>query len=125
MNSENEKSAIDTPAKPAVARPTAPEKKTGAQRTQREVHDEWWSDERVRSFLHMQPLAGESADYHVLLKAYRGMVPEAFVRFVVFFKEDGRDINAPGPAGKTILKLLQEHRSAGEYVQILQDAGAR
>ena len=101
------------------------EKKTGAERTQREVHDEWWSDERVQSFLHMQPIAGESADYHVLVKAYRGMVPEAFVRFIAFFIEAGRDINAPGPSGKTILGLLQEHRNAGEYIQILKDAGAR
>ena len=101
------------------------EKKSGAERTQLAVRDEWWSDERVQSFLHMQPLAGESADYHVLLKAYRGMVPEAFVRFIAFFTEAGRDINAPGPGDKTILKLLQEHRHAGEYVQILKDAGAK
>jgi hypothetical protein len=101
------------------------EKKTGAERTQREVHDEWWSDERVQSFLHMQPIAGESPDYHVLVKAYRGMVPEAFVRFIAFFVEAGRDINARGPGGKTILGLLQEHRNAGEYIQILKDAGAK
>ena len=101
------------------------EKKTGAERTQREIHDEWWSDERVQSFLHMQPLDGESPDYHVLLKAYRGMVPEAFVRFIAFFVEAGRDLNAPGPGGKTILKLMQEHRHAGKYIQILKDAGAK
>ena len=101
------------------------EKKTGAARTQLAVTDEWWSDERVQSFLHMQPLADESADYHVLVKAYRGMVPEAFVRFIAYFVEAGRNINAAGPGGKTILTILQEHRNAGEYVQILKDAGAR
>jgi hypothetical protein len=101
------------------------EKKTGAERTQHAVRDEWWSDERVQSFLHMQPADGESADYHVLLKAYRGMVPEAFVRFIAYFVEAGRDLNAPGPGGKSILKLMQEHRNAGEFVQILKDAGAK
>ena len=101
------------------------EKKSGAERTQRAVRDEWWSDERVQTFLQMQPLEGESADYHVLLKAYRGMVPEAFERFIEFFVEAGRDLNAPGPGNKTILKLMQEHRNAGEYVQILKDAGAK
>lgn len=53
------------------------EKKTGAARTQLAVTDEWWTDERVKAFLGMQPVADEPADYHVLLKAYRGMVPEA------------------------------------------------
>ncbi len=101
------------------------EKKGGAERTQLAVHDEWWSDERIQSFLGMQPVAGESADYHVLLKAYRGMVPEAFVRFIAFFTEAGRNLNAPGPVGKTILTLVAEHRNAGEYAKILRDAGAR
>ncbi len=101
------------------------EKKSGAERTQRAVRDEWWSDERVKSFLNMQPVAGESADYHVLLKAYRGMVPEAFVRFIAFFVEDGRDLNAPGPGGRTILQLVSGHRNSGEYAQILRDAGAK
>lgn len=101
------------------------EKKSGSERTQLAVRDEWWSDERVQSFLQMQPLEGESADYHVLLKAYRGMVPEAFARFIEFFVDAGRDLNAAGPGNKTILRLMQEHRNAGEYVQIMKDAGAK
>ena len=100
------------------------EKKSGAARTQLAVTDEWWTDERVKSFLGMQPVAGESADYHVLLKAYRGMVPEAFARFVTFFVEAGRNLNEPGPGGKTILRLVLEHRHGTEYAQILKDAGA-
>jgi hypothetical protein len=101
------------------------EKKSGTERTQLAVRDEWWSDERVQSFLRMQPLDGESADYHVLLKAYRGMTPEAFARFITFFVEAGRDLNAPGPGDRTLLKLIQGHRHASEYVQILKDAGAQ
>ena len=53
------------------------------------------------------------------------MVPEAFVRFIAFFTEAGRNLNAPGPVGKTILTLVAEHRNAGEYAKILRDAGAR
>ncbi|MEY4642254.1 MAG: hypothetical protein RLZZ227_2248 [Pseudomonadota bacterium] len=101
------------------------EKKTGASRTQAAVTDEWFTDERIRSFLDMQPAAGESADYHVLLKAYRGMVPEAFARFITFFVEAGRDLNSPGPGGKTILNLVSEHRPGTEYAHILKSAGAR
>ena len=100
------------------------EKKSGAARTQLAVTDEWFTDERVKSFLDMQPVAGEDADYHVLLKAYRGMVPEAFERFIEFFVEAGRNLDAPGPGGKTLLKLASEHRNSTEYVRILREAGA-
>lgn len=100
------------------------EKKSGAARTQRAVTDEWWSDERVRSFLEKLPSPGEDPDYHVLLKAYRGMVPEAFERFIEFYVEDGRNLNAPGPGGKTLLQLVSEHRNSGEYARILREAGA-
>ncbi|HTQ98406.1 MAG TPA: PA4642 family protein [Candidatus Acidoferrum sp.] len=101
------------------------EKKSGAARTQLAVTDEWWSDARVQAFLGMQPVEGEDADYHVLLKAYRGMVPEAFERFIAFFLDAGRNLNAPGPGGKTIFKLISEHRHGTEYAQILKQAGAQ
>lgn len=101
------------------------EKKTGAQRTQRAVTDEWWSDERIQSFLDIQPQDGEAEDYHVLLKAYRGMVPEAFERFIEFFVQDGRNLEEPGPDGRSILRLVEEHRNSGEYARILKEAGAR
>ena len=100
------------------------EKKSGAERTQLAVRDEWWSDERVRSFLSMETVDGIGRDYHVLLKAYRGMVPEAFGRFVAFFIEEGRNLNEPGPDGRTIYKLVATHRNSTEYALILEKAGA-
>lgn len=101
------------------------EKKSGAERTQRAVVDEWWSDERVRSFLAMETTEGEHPDYHVLLKAYRGMVPDAFSRFINFFIEEGRNINQPGPDGRTLLQLISTHRHGTEYAAILREAGAQ
>ncbi len=101
------------------------EKKSGAARTQPAVIDEWFTDERIQSFLDLQPVDGESADYHVLLKAYRGMVPEAFARLVGFFVAAGRNLADPGPDGRTILALIASHRHGEEYAQILKDAGAR
>ena len=101
------------------------EKKSGAARSQPAVTDEWWSDERVRSFLDIQPQADIATDYHVLLKAYRGMVPEAFSRFIPFFVEAGRNLNESGPPGKTLLQVIVQHRHASEYVKILKDAGAQ
>jgi hypothetical protein len=101
------------------------EKKSGAARTQLAVTDEWFTDERVRTFLDMQPVAGEDPDYHVLLRAYRGMVPEAFARFIGFFVEARRNLDAPGPGGKTLLTLISEHRHGTEYAEILKKAGAK
>lgn len=101
------------------------EKKKGADRTQLAVRDEWWSDERVRSFLAMETTARENPDYHILLKAYRGMVPDAFERLIAFFVEEGHALNEPGPDGMTILQLVKQHRNSEEYARILERAGAR
>lgn len=100
------------------------EKKTGADRTQPAVRDEWWSDERVKTFLELESSNDESPDFHALMKAYRGMVPEAFQRFVNFFLEAGRNINEPDMHGKTILRIVSTHRNSGEYADILKNAGA-
>ena len=100
------------------------DKKTGAKRTQPAVRDEWWSDERVKSFFELESSHDESPDFHILMKAYRGMVPEAFQRFVNFFIESGRNINEPDMHGKTILGIVSAHRNSGEYADILKKAGA-
>jgi len=100
------------------------EKKTGADRTQPAVRDEWWSDERVKTFLELKSSNDESPDFHVLVKAYRGMVPEAFQRFVNFFVESGRNINEADMHGQTILKIVSTHRNSVEYAEILKKAGA-
>jgi len=100
------------------------DKKTGADRTQPAVRDEWWSDERVKTFLELESSNDESPDFHVLMKAYRGMVPEAFQRFVNFFLESGRNINEPDMHGNTILGIVSTHRNSGEYAQILKNSGA-
>lgn len=101
------------------------EKKTGAARTQPATRNEEWSDERLKAFLDLQPPAGMPADYAVLLKAYRGMTPDLFARFVPFFVEAGRDVNVALDDGRTILDHLSEHRRGEEYVAALVDAGAR
>lgn len=101
------------------------EKKSGSARTQPAVRDEWWSDERVQSFMMLETSQDEAPDFHILQKAYRGMVPEAFERFVKFFLEAGHNINETNMHGETVLKIVSEHRNSGEYAKILQDAGAQ
>ncbi|OGT72507.1 MAG: hypothetical protein A3H44_09995 [Gammaproteobacteria bacterium RIFCSPLOWO2_02_FULL_57_10] len=100
------------------------EKKTGAARTQPAVRDEFWTDERVQSFLAMEPPEGVPADYHILLKAYRGMLPDTFERFLTFFLEAERDINARLADGTTMLDHVSRHRKSGEYARLLEEAGA-
>ena len=101
------------------------EKKTGAARSQPSVTDEWWSDERVKTFLELETTQDEAPDFHILLKAYRGMVPEAFGRFIGFFVEAGRNINETNRYGETILTIVSRHRNSTEYAKILKDAGAK
>lgn len=87
--------------------------------------DEDWSDERVKSFLALQPLDDTHPDYHVMIKAYRYMVAFDFERFVAFFVEAGRDINAKDQDGNTILDLVSNHKSSTAFVDILEKAGAK
>lgn len=101
------------------------EKKTGAERTQKAVRDEFWTDERVRSFLTMQAPEGTPGDYHILLRAYRGMLPDTFARFVEFFVSEGHDINARLSNNTTILDHILQHRKSAAYAQVLEAAGAQ
>jgi hypothetical protein len=100
------------------------EKKSGAARTQPAVRDEFWTDERVRSFLDILPPEGVPADYHILMKAYRGMLPDAFERFINYFVEAKRDINIRLADGSTFLDHVSSHRKSTEYAKILSAAGA-
>jgi hypothetical protein len=93
---------------------------------QPKVIGEEWSDERVKGFLFISPYdARINADYNALLKAYQAMRAGDFERFIGFFREAGRDLNAVGPDGETILDHISEHRRSVEYVQALRTAGAK
>lgn len=99
-------------------------KKSGAERTQPAVVGEEWDDAKIKSFLELQPRDGEAPDFHILIKAYQGMVPEAFSRFVHFFVEAGHDLNEKNEHGETILDIVSQHRNSAEYAQALEEAGA-
>ncbi len=89
------------------------------------VIGEEWSDERVKSFLAIDPYDDAvNADYNALLKAYQAMRAGDFERFIGFFVDAGRDLNATDSAGKTILDLISQHRRSTEYAAALKAAGA-
>lgn len=79
---------------------------------------------KVARFLEMQPYGDENADFHVLVKAYRGLPAEAFERFLQLFRDSGRDINAKDAKGRTLLQLARENIRHPEYVDILKRFGA-
>ncbi|MGB3624000.1 hypothetical protein FT643_05805 [Ketobacter sp. MCCC 1A13808] len=80
---------------------------------------------KVARFLDMQPEGDENADFHVLLKAYRGLPADAFDRFLEMFVAQGRDINATGGEGRTLLHIAQQHNSQPGYVDVLKKHGAQ
>lgn len=88
------------------------------------VLDEVWTEDRVHSFLDLQPAEGVDADFHVLLKAYQSMRVSDFELFIGFFQAAGRDINAKNPAGQTLLDIVSQHRNSSEFAAALTAAGA-
>lgn len=99
-------------------------KKRGAERTQIATRNEEWSDDRLKAFLDLEPPASLPADYNILLKAYRGMTPDLFERFIPFYVEGGHDINVVLEDGSTFLDLVSQHRKSTDYAAVLEQAGA-
>ncbi|XOV88573.1 MAG: PA4642 family protein [Pseudomonadota bacterium] len=86
--------------------------------SQPSVTDEVWDDERVKSFLAMEPQGDGSADFHVLLKAYRGMRPDDFRRFLEFFLAAGRNLDATDNKGRTLWEIIAAHRQGAEFIAV-------
>ncbi|QSP95603.1 PA4642 family protein [Marinobacter salinisoli] len=90
------------------------------------VIGEDWSDERVKSFLAIDPYNKDlNPDFYVLLKAYQSMRAGDFERFIGFFQDAGRDLNAVNEHGETILDLVSQHRRSVDYARMLEKAGAK
>ena len=85
--------------------------------SQPQVTDEVWDDDRVKSFLKMEPYGG-NADFHVLLKAYRGMRPADFERFLTFFVAANRDLDATDDQGRTLWVIIEGHRQGLDFLTL-------
>lgn len=88
------------------------------------VVDEVWTETRIREFLDVKPAANIEADFHALLKAYQQMRADDFEKFIAMFIEQGRNINARDPQGRSLLSYVREHAKANDYATILQNNGA-
>lgn len=91
----------------------------------KKVLGEHFDDERIKTFLDVEPYGNLSRDYCALEKAYRGMTAENFATFVQFFVAEGMDINATNNEGNTILQVVQSHRQGDAYVAALIAGGAQ
>lgn len=92
--------------------------------SQPKVIGEDWSDDRVKSFLELQPKDETHPDFYVLSRAYQSMVLGDFRRLVTFFADSGRNINQQGPDGRSIFDVISEHGRSQKYAECLKDAGA-
>lgn len=96
-----------------------------ARKDKKQIIGEPMTDEQVRAFLHTLPETGIDPDYHTLLRAYRSLRAQDFERFLAFFLAEGRNLNAPGPDGNSILATISAHQQGADYAEVLTRAGGR
>lgn len=105
-----------TPSRPPPKK--QPEKK--------QVVGEVWDDARVKEFLAQPVLEGRGeADFVRLLRAYQGMRPDDFERYLRFFVEAGHNVNARNERDQTFVAYISKHRLSGAFVDALLRAGAQ
>lgn len=91
----------------------------------KQIIDEVWDDARVKSFLQKEgPDPSLSGDFFVLWKAYQSMRENDFRRFLRFFVQEGRDLDASNEHGQTLAEMILSHRHAGPFIDALIAAGA-
>jgi hypothetical protein len=100
-----------------------PEHRRNMRPDKAKVVDEIWDEERIRGFLDKTPMGDErSADYSALLYAYRSMRPADFEVFIDLYVAAGRDLNATSNQGATLFETIRDHRHAGPFCTILENA---
>ena len=83
-----------------------------------------WTEKSMRAFLTSKSHDGTDTDYLNIIKAYQHMLADAFGEFIVFFKEEGGDVNAKNLDGLTALSVISAHTSGQQYADALKAAGA-
>lgn len=79
-------------------------------------------DEQIKLFLDFEPVDATSPSLHKLIKAYRGLRIDDFERFLGFFVAAGYDVDGEDEQGNTFVKLIKDHRNAGEYIELIKKA---
>ena len=90
----------------------------------KQVIGEEISDEQIKLFLAVEPADDTPASLHKLVKAYRGLRPDDFERFVGFFVAAGYDLAATDAQGHDFVALIQDQRNAEPYIEVIKAARA-
>lgn len=79
-------------------------------------------DEQIKPFLDFEPVDATSPSLHKLIKAYRGLRIDDFERFLGFFVEAGYDVDGKDEQGHTFVNLIEDHRNAADYIELIKKA---
>jgi hypothetical protein len=79
-------------------------------------------DEPIKLFLAVEPADATPPSLHKLIKAYRGLRIDDFVRFLAFFKDAGYDLNARDAKGRDFIDLIRDQRLAEPYIEAVNAA---
>lgn len=80
------------------------------------------TDDAIKLFLAVEPADDTPASLHKLVKAYRGLRIDDFVRFLDFFRKAGYDLQAKNDQGEDFIALIQDQRHAEPYVEAVRAA---
>jgi len=83
------------------------------------VVDEQLNEDGIRCFLNKRPADGSSEDFHILLKAYRGLNEENFATFISLFKGEGRSTSAQNKTGESLYDIVKKHKKSAAYTKLL------
>jgi len=88
----------------------------------KEVLGETFTDEKLKLFFDYKPYDNTAEDFHILLKAYRGLPVEAFERFLELFIAAGKNLQTKNTDGLSFLETIQGHNRQQAYAKVLQAA---
>jgi len=91
----------------------------------KQIIGEALTDEQIKSNLSAEPFGEGSIDFQLLMRGYRSLREDDFVRFIEFFVADGRDVNAVDENKQTLLGIIGTHRHGQVYREALVLAGAK
>lgn len=87
------------------------------------VIGEQFDKRKLALFLELKPYDEKrSEDFHILLKAYRGLPVEGFEVFIKLFVESGRGLDAKNHDGVTFVEYISQNESQQAYVDCLRMA---
>jgi hypothetical protein len=88
----------------------------------KQVIGEEIGDEPIKLFLAVEPADATPPSLHKLIKAYRGLRIDDFVRFLAFFKDAGYDLNTRDAKGRDFIDLIRDQRLAEPYIEAVNAA---